>query len=54
MQMNMTMTINEVIRILQSYPLDSLVCAYEGEESGIVILDTDKNEIGFIPTVGAL
>jgi len=34
---------------LQKFPEDALAYAYEGEDTGIVIVDENRIELGFIP-----
>ena len=41
-------TIKELRERLSRYPDDAMVYPYEGEATGIVIVERDGNELGFI------
>ena len=41
-------TIKELRERLSGYPDDAMVYPYEGEVTGIVIVEHDGNELGFI------
>ncbi len=45
------MRVDELIKELKKFPLDAEVFAYEGEATGITIVDKNKN-YGFIHTEG--
>ena len=34
---------------LQKFPEDALAYAYEGEDTGIVIVDENRSQLGYIP-----
>ncbi len=40
--------LRELIKQLTNYPDDYLCYAYEGESSGIVVINTDYKEVDFI------
>lgn len=40
--------LGELIRKLSTYPDDYTCFAYQGESSGIVIIDTDNKQVDFI------
>jgi hypothetical protein len=42
------LTVAELIAALSAYPKDAFVYAYEGEVTGVVIVDRDHTEIGYI------
>jgi hypothetical protein len=43
-----------LIEELQKYPADSLVYAYEGEITGVVIISSDGKQLGAIETDSGL
>ena len=49
----MNKTIEDIKKQLENFPDDSIVKVYQGEVSGIVILDKADDQIGFIETAGA-
>lgn len=42
------MIVKELIEKLNRYPSNAIVYAYEGEATGIVIIDENHDELGFI------
>jgi hypothetical protein len=46
---NDAITVKQLIEALAKFPPDAVLYAYEGEETGIAILDEQDQEIGFIP-----
>lgn len=44
--------IRELIDKLKEFQSDSMCYAYEWEQSGLVIVDPDGKEIGFVPNRG--
>ena len=44
--------IRELIEKLKEFPADSKCYAYEGEQSGLVIVDPSGKEIGFVANTG--
>lgn len=44
----MMLTVAELIAALSAYPKDAFVYAYEGEVTGVVIVDSTDKEIGYV------
>jgi hypothetical protein len=42
------LTVAELIKQLGEYPANAFAYAYEGEIVGVVVVDADHNELGYI------